>query len=182
MTAINSRTQSPAAVGSARDALYQHFAHMHRTELKPVGPLENTLVETIIHNSFQIHATQSVERETGLLAAAGLMNLNRLARYRAGLQRSTRDAFTQLRELQRLRLTPEPRAMAAAASPSLFAVPSPRPAAATNSENPRASSSEPEQPASPKPVSPRPPCPAPCDVASPPGLTASMPNPPQSNS
>lgn len=113
MTVITS--QHPVPSGSSRDALYQRLAHLHRTELKPIGPIENTLVETIIHNAFQLHAAQAAEREASLTNPSGLVNLNRLARYRATLQRTTRDALAQLRDLQRHRLTPEPKVMAAAA-------------------------------------------------------------------
>lgn len=113
MTVITS--QHPAPSGSSRDALYQRLAQLHRTELKPIGPIENTLVETIIHSAFQLHAAQAAEREASLANPSGLVNLNRLARYRATLQRLTRDALAQLRDLQRNRLTPEPKVMAAAA-------------------------------------------------------------------
>jgi hypothetical protein len=191
MTVITS--QHPAPSGSGRDAIYQRLAHLHRNELKPIGPIENTLVETIIHNAFQLHAAQAAEREASLSNPSGLVNLNRLARYRATLQRTTRDALAQLRDLQRHRLAPEPKVMTAAAhtdldaqaatgragagrsgfgsaSAAALAAAQPGPAIPfpiDRPAQPRASSSDPNPEPSSAPSSPLPPRLNPCDIASP---------------
>lgn len=169
MTFVTSQSQPSGTAGAGRDSLHQRLAQMHRAELKPVGPLENSLVDTITHNSFQLQAAQAAERETNLWTAAGLVNLNRLARYRAVLHRSTRDALAQLRELQRRRLTPEPRVMAAGARSGFEVIPPPAAyKAAKAGGTPHSSSGpDPDPPDSPAPATPIPPRLSPCDLSSP---------------
>lgn len=97
--------------------LYRTLSRLHREQLRPVGPIEQTLVETIVHNCYQIHHIQHAEREVILLHnSQSLINLGRLARYRDFLERSTREALAQLSDVQQRRRLAKPAVMAASMS------------------------------------------------------------------
>ena len=112
----NTRLSSSEAAGRG---LYQRLSKLHHDQLHPVGPIEETLVETIIHNCYQIHHVQQAERDTSTFNhPASLAQLSPLARYRTVLQRSSAHALDQLVKIQRRRLDNEPNVMAAGASAS----------------------------------------------------------------
>jgi len=105
-----------AAEAAERD-LYQRLSKLHRDHLRPVGPIEQTLVETVIHNCLQIHHVQLAERDIRTFnSTSSLMNLGRLARYRAYLEHSTAKSLAQLRDVQSRRIEAKPAVMAASAS------------------------------------------------------------------
>jgi len=108
--------------------LYRTLSRLHREQLRPVGPIEQTLVETIVHNCYQTHHIQHTERELCLLQNSQcLINLGRLARYRDFLERSTREALAQLSAIQQRRRLVKPAVMAAAASSSAKPAAGPQP-------------------------------------------------------
>lgn len=118
---------APAGTQSESQDLYRNLSRLYREHLQPVGPIEQTLVESIVHNSFQIHRVQQAEREDCALdGSLSIMNLGRLARYREFLERSTREAMAQLLQIQQRRRLARPAVMAAAAAVSKPA-PGPQP-------------------------------------------------------
>ncbi len=160
----SSKTRLSESEAAGRE-LYQRLSKIHRDHLRPVGPIEQTLVETIIHNCFQIHHIQQAERDIRTFnSTASLMNIGRLARYRAYLEHSTEKSLAQLGDIQRRRRQAKPAVMTASASSSTSAaVPGPVKPAVTN-EPVRLPIPRPiDQPASPLDTAARP---------SPPGATA----------
>lgn len=107
---------------AADHELYLRLSRIHRDHLRPVGPIEQTLVETIIHNCFQIHHVQQAERNIRTFnSTSSLMNLGRLARYRAYLEHSTAKSLAKLGDIQNRRLQAKPAVMTAATSSSVSA-------------------------------------------------------------
>jgi len=114
----SSKAHLSPAEAAERD-LYQRLSKLHRDHLRPVGPIEQTLVETIIHNCFQIHHIQQAERDIRTFnSTPSLMNLGRLARYRAYLEHSTAKSLAQLSDIQHRRREAKPAVMTASVSSS----------------------------------------------------------------
>lgn len=174
-TASRSHDASSAATQSslnqdsaANQELYRTLSRLHREQLRPVGPIEQTLVETIVHNCYQIHSVQQAEREVGALhSAQSLINLGRLARYRDFLERSTREALAQLSDIQQRRRLSKPAVMTVAASASAA-----RPAAGPQPVRPARSAVHRE----PTPL----PIPRPLDQPESPGPSSAISAPPSS--
>jgi hypothetical protein len=82
---------------------YARLAKAFIADLKPVGTFEESLVETIIDNQWQINRCRARNEMEACGLAGGTRNMNELIRYEKRLEDSTRKAEAALRARQKFR-------------------------------------------------------------------------------